>query len=285
MRRINRSPLGFTLVEVIVTIVILGIVASFVAIFIRAPVQGYRDSVARAELADIADTVLRRMARDIRLALPNSVRTSADGTSIEMLSTRTGGRYLSADDGAGAGVPVLDFIDDDKLSFTFVGDVPSGKSAITPGDRIVVYNLGPGFGSADAYSGGNSALVTSVDSANNVVNMASNPFATQTPPMPSPTARFHVVSGPVMYRCMPGAGGTGTLTRSSGYTINPALIAPVSGGVTALAANRVAACQFQVLNLGSTRAALVVLTLTLQIPGGTDGPLRLTQQVHVDNTP
>ena len=65
---------GFTLVEAIVVIVITGIIAAGVAVFIRAPVEGYVDSVARAELTDAADTALRRLSRDVNSALPNSLR-------------------------------------------------------------------------------------------------------------------------------------------------------------------------------------------------------------------
>lgn len=279
MRRADiRTHAGFTLVEMIVTMVVLAIVAGMAAVFIRAPAASYGDAAARAELTDLADTVLRRMSREVRLALPNSVRVS--GNTIEMLVTRTGGRYLAADDG----IPgdVLDF-HGPGLSFTVVGDMPAGKQTITPGDRIVVFNLGPGFAPADAYTNGNAAVVGGV--TGNVVTLQSNPFDDPVPPMPSPASRFHVVREAVRYTCIPGAGGTGTMTRSSGYDINPDIAAPLVNGVTALAANRVAACAFDVVTLGTTRAALVILNITLQIPGSSDGPVTLTHQIHVDNTP
>ena len=45
----GRRPRGFTLVEMIIVIVITGIIGGIVAIFLRAPVQGYVDSARRAE--------------------------------------------------------------------------------------------------------------------------------------------------------------------------------------------------------------------------------------------
>ena len=70
---------GFTLMEMVVVIAIAGVVAAGVALFIRLPVQGAMDTVRRAEYSDIADTALRRLARDVRRALPNSVRVAQVG--------------------------------------------------------------------------------------------------------------------------------------------------------------------------------------------------------------
>src|SRR5205814_7956125 len=65
---------GFTLLEAVLVIAMTGIVAAMVAVFIRAPVNAYVDQARRAELSDAADTALRRMAREVQRALPNSVR-------------------------------------------------------------------------------------------------------------------------------------------------------------------------------------------------------------------
>lgn len=270
--------------------VVLAIVAGMATVFIAAPVRGYTDSVARAELTDTADAVLRRMARDIRLALPNSIRIQ--GQTIEMLVTKSGGRYLAAEDGAPTGTPVLDFLRTNRTTFTVVGHVDAtGRQAILNGDRIVVFNLGPGFDFADAYALGNAAFVTGYDPTTKVVSLASNPFAAAAapnesrPPLPSPNSRFHVVREAVRYICVPGPNGSGTLTRRSGYTWQPLVSTAITDGVSALAATRVTSCSFSVVSLGTTRASLVILSLTLQTPGSDDGPITLTHQLHVDNTP
>lgn len=280
MRRTEqRRARGFTLVEVIISMVVLGIVASMIAVFIVAPARSYRDSVARAELSDLADGILRRMGREIRLALPNSVRVSNDGQTIEFLVTRTGGRYLSADDGADASNPVLDFLRPTSTTFRFIGKVPVGKEAISVGDLVVVYNLG--MESADAYTGRNSAAVTSVDTVNQIIGLASNPFAAQEPPMPSPTSRFQVVARAVRYVCNT---AQHTLTRISGYTPVASVETAVSDGVSALAAARVSTCTFAYGDLRNRRTGLVSLQLGLKNENSTD-TINLLYQVHVINTP
>ncbi len=80
-------------------IVITGILAAIVSIFIVAPVQAYLATAARANLVDQADTALRRIARDLAIALPNSTRVSANGLSLELIPTSGAARY--ATEGAG----------------------------------------------------------------------------------------------------------------------------------------------------------------------------------------
>ncbi|HJW56070.1 MAG TPA: hypothetical protein VJ577_12415, partial [Burkholderiaceae bacterium] len=287
-----------------IVIVITGIIAGTVAVFLRLPVQGYVDTAARAELTDIADTALRRMTRDLRLALPNSIRLTTDGSGnkyLELLLTKTGGRYLAEEDAAGTNF--LNFSDPADLTFDVVGAMPAGEQAIVPNDFIVVYNLGPGQSPADAYAdcgvipGCNRARVASAP-AGNTVTLVSNPFAAQkspTPPndplpMPSPRWRFQVVTTPVTYVCNPTAH---TLTRYWDYAIQPtqpaslASLASAPAWATpknALLASSVNGCEFSLNNLVSVRTALIGLQLTLQNQAN-GGSVVLFHQVHVDNTP
>ncbi|MBY0437205.1 MAG: type II secretion system GspH family protein, partial [Burkholderiales bacterium] len=73
---------GFTLVELVVAIVLLGIVALMVTTFATGAMQSYLDAERRAELVDGTETAMRRLQRDVRLSLPNSVRVADDGRTV-----------------------------------------------------------------------------------------------------------------------------------------------------------------------------------------------------------
>lgn len=288
-----RSPLrrmaGFTLVEMIIVIVITGILAAIVAIFIRAPVQGYFDSVRRAELTDQADLALRRITRDVRLALPNSVRLSTVGGVhyIEFIMTRSGGRYRDVSDGSTGG-DFLSFTNAADLSFDVHGPLP----AMTPGlDFLVVFNLGPGNAPANAYANGdacancNRARITGV--AGNTVTLAANPFASQAPPLSSPNGRFQVVPGDVRavtYSCPVAGAAAGNLTRHWNYGFFAAQPTPPGGSQALLATG--ANCAVSYAPAVGGRHGLLEIRLSLSAGTGTDlETVVLQQQIRVDNAP
>jgi len=273
-----RRQAGFTLIEALMVIVITGILAAVVAVFIRAPVEGYFDSVRRAELTDTADVALRRLTRDVRLALPNSLRVTAAGGIhyIEFIMTSAGGRYRDPTDGSTGG-DFLSFSSATDLTFDVHGPMP----AMAAGDFIVVYNLGPGHAPADAYTGGNRATIAGV--AGNTVTLTSNPFATQAPPLSSPSGRFQVVPATtraVSYLC-PSA-TAGTLTRRWNYGFSAAQPTTFAGGSQALLAQAGVTCAVAYAPSASGRSGLLEVQLTLASGGET---VTLSQQIHVDNSP
>lgn len=273
----NTRQHGVTLVELIVAITILAIVGGMVAIFMQRPIQGYIDASNRAELTNQADTALRRIARDVRLALPNSLRLTTAGTTqyVEFLITSGGGRYRSAiDTTTPVAANVLDLSTADT-TFEVLGPMP----AIANGNFIVVYNLFSAAGSttSNAYNGGagtNRATVSGV--AGNIVTIAATQF-----PFESPSGRFQVVTGPVTYECNPGAQA---IRRYSGYA--PTLAQPAPPGVApALLVDGVAGCGFSYDNAGTNATLRTgVLSLNLQLSRNGEN-VRLQQQVHVDNVP
>ncbi|MDP1850621.1 MAG: prepilin-type N-terminal cleavage/methylation domain-containing protein [Solirubrobacteraceae bacterium] len=271
---------GFTLVEMIMVIVITGIIGGIVAMFLKAPIRQYTDVARRADMTDIADTALRRIGRDLRLALPNSVRVTGpcNGTAacfIEFLPTKGGGRYRV---GAGGTNDELDFSVADS-TFEVLGPMPTGLVAGT--DQIVVYNLG--ISGADTYAGDNRATV-SAPPAGAVANITSKLF-----PFDSPGHRFHVISAPVSYVCSPVAGGTGgTLTRYWGYAIQATqpsntAVAPLSTASNALLATHVSSCRFSYdAFVVAQRSGLVTTNLGITEEGET---VTLYSAVHVSNQP
>ncbi|TNC96193.1 MAG: hypothetical protein FD121_1203 [Gallionellaceae bacterium] len=292
-----RRQSGFTLVEMIIVIVITGIIGGIVAMFLRAPVQGYVDSARRAELTDIADTALRRVSRDLRLALPNSVRrtTNAGSVYLEFIPTIGGGRYRAGEAGAGVAqcgslaADVLDFSAADTC-FQVLGQMP--LPPVVAGDQVVVYNLGiPG---ADAYAGNTAAThnrraVSGVGpSSITMTSTAALPFdscAFNAGGFVVGGCRFQVVQTPVTYVCTPVAGGAGgTLMRWQGYPIQPAQpTALPAGGTSATLATNVSACDFTYAgNVVAERSGLVTMHLTITEQGES---VSLYGATHVSNVP
>jgi MSHA biogenesis protein MshO len=283
------SQHGFTLVEMIMVIVITGIIGGMVSVFLKTPIQQYMDVARRADMTDIADTALRRIARDLRLALPNSVRVTGACTGgatscfLEFLPTKDGGRYRT-DPGAGslcaavpgnAGGDALSF-DATDTCFEVLGFMPSAAA----GDSVVVYNMtfNPLDTNPNAYVGGNRAAYSSTTGT--VMKITPKLF-----PFDSPGHRFQVISTPVSYVC----DGAGTLWRYWGYSIQsaqPGTLATLNGLANvqfARLANNVSNCTFSYnANVVAQRSGLVEMNLGITESGET---VTLYSATHVSNVP
>jgi len=278
-----RKSLGFTLLEVVVVIVITGVMGAMMAVFIKAPVQGYVDSSRRAEMTDAADIALRRLARDIRTSVPNSIRVLGCGgvPCVEYLPTRDGGRYRSNTPGNPLSFGVIDGV------FDIVG-VPIVFAA---GDQIVVGSTqsdgNPPYD--DTIIGIRRAYIGPLGVPQATVSMGAIvlPLWAEIAPQ-----RFHVVDGAqgaVTYACV-GAGidgngnGTGVLNRYAGYGYNvpqvPPLALPALPAPTVLA-NQLSACAIT-YNPVSQRNALLEVTLTIR---RANEVVSLYQATHISNLP
>lgn len=264
MRRSHRTEAGFTLIEAVMVIAVTGIVLAMVALFIAPATSAYFSSAARAQLSDEADTALRRIARDLAAALPNSARIS--GRSLELIPVSGAARYAVA-----SGDPLLFGTPDS--SFDIVG--PALKLS-TSGQRLAWYNLGPAVPDADAYTQANVRVAsTAAGNATSVaLSGAALPNALQAPPY-----RVYAIESPVSYRCDLAAG---TLTRYSGYGFAATQPDP-PGGSAAVLARHVKSCSFSYDTPPiSVRYALVTMRLELSANNET---VALYHTVHLDNLP
>lgn len=262
---------GFTLIEAVMAIAIAGVVIGVVSVFIVPATEAYFATTARAQLGDQADTALRRISRDLAVALPNSARVSASGQSLELIPVSSAARYASE-----TGVPPVYGVN--APAFTVLGPPLNLSHA---GQQLAWYNLGPDTPDANAYNLSNVRTATTAAGSVNSVSFAGASLPSS---LIAPPYRVYAIESPVTYRCdtsgMPTV--TGTLTRYSGYTVSATQPDPPSSGGAVLARN-VAACSFSFDPAAvAARYALVTLRLTLK---SQDESVTLYQTVHVDNLP
>lgn len=267
MRRPARTG-GFTLVELVVAIVLAAIVASFIVLFLDAPVQSYFAQTRRADLVDSANRIADAVTADVRTALPNSIRYKPAGSAkaLELLATEGAARYFAAGDKPAttgeelaAGTALLSFSTLDSLNT---------QALPYQAQYVAVGNLGPP--TYDAYNSASGVMTPAAVR----INVTANPGA---PPPPgedqvapaSGTMTFanapaphqaYLVSGPVSYVCDPAAG---TFRRYSGYAVTAAQSVPPAGP-SALIAHDVSACgiSFGVANPLYGQLAILTVTLT-----------------------
>lgn len=285
---------GFTLIELIVVMVVTGIIAGTVVVFFRPAFNSYVAVGRRAGLTDLADTALRKMSRDIRLAVPNSIR-SPGSQCFELVPTSTGGRYRMGPDtvwdGANPGVPSAWF--DGTAAVAMLDVLTPLSSTPAAGDWLVIDNQNTN----DVYAGTNRAAILSVAAPpdpslgySRITLQAATQF-----PGGYTGGRFVAVpnaQNAVFFVCA-GAGvdaqgsGTGTLYRFANYGFNAAnpvaCPAPVPGS-TPVVATKVKSCRFDYApNQGATQQSGFVW-MKLEIAEQNEA-IVMVHGAHVDNVP
>jgi len=276
----TRRNAGYTLVELTIVVLVMAILGASVAMFIANPVRAYFDTIARAALGDAADTAIRRIARDLQAAVPNSVRVTATGGTVflEFVPIVDSGRWRrAASSGAEpTGTDPLDLTNPADASFQVLGPTVSAPA----GAQLILLNLGSS--DLELYAGGNRRTVASIAGDPQVVSFVpAGPFAADTP-----DPRFFLATSAVTYACTPRADGTGTLDRYAGYPIQAvqpaqASAAPLAAATHSLVADNVAACSFEP---GTAMANLDALQITLALASRGER-VTLYAQVHTSNAP
>lgn len=250
---------GFTLIELIMVIVISSVMAVGVVQFIVNSMQGVVDTAGRQQAAIAGSLVAERISREVRQALPNSVRVfGASNNCVEFVPVLAASRYLQ--DVAALSTTTWEVVSPGAIS---------GYVAVYPIAESVVYPNGASTAITPAtvsFAGGNTETVS---------------LGGQTFPADSPQRRFFVVGSPVSFCGDP----SGFIYRYSGkdYGFDAVAGSSITSGTKQTYVNGVNSLMFSYAPSTLTRNG--VLTFRLVFANTAGEQMVLNQQVQVRNVP
>lgn len=249
---------GFTLVELIMVILILAIVSIGTTSFLQFGITIYQDNVNRDRQVGDSRFLIERLTRELREAMPNSVRVS--NSCIEFVPIVASSSYIS--------LPVFP----DKLDNALL---------VTPqqtgGNKLIIYPLSPQEVYADnLLSQGKVFPITQFNDLGNnqlEVSFANDKSFSQH----SPNSRYFIVDDAVSY-CVDGT----TIKRYSGYWPTATQQSPPAVNGVLMAKQQTNPAPFQYHQDSLLRHAVIQLNLSF---GYEDEVLNLYHEVHIVNVP
>lgn len=260
MRRLQQ---GFTLIELILVILVLGVVSTSVTSFIRYGVSIYQDVSGRDKQISDSRFVIERLTRELRSALPNSVRVTGGGACVEFVPILASSSYVD--------IPVLPDAASNQIVL-----VESSETFDETDTRLVVYPLSP----SDIYV--NQGLVSGkVFDVTSYGTVDAHVMTVTLDDMvrfddDSPTQRYFIIKDSVAY-CQ---GSNNTIERFQGHALTAT--SPNSGVGVLMAERQENAVPFSLQSPTLVRNAIVTMDFTFTYA---DEKLRLVNEVNVANVP
>ena len=273
---------GFTLIELVVAITLLGIVGGMAAVFLGNTVEGYSSLNRRDQLQTSLRMAVERISRELRHALPNSVCTddgsgcNNPGSIVYFIRTVDAGEYQtrSGNYASGQARAPLPVTPTSASSF----DVLSGTDLnAAAGQWVVVYNTD----NSDIYSSGSRRRQINAISSKDTNGTAPDDvdviqFASSVSfPTHSPTRRFHVIENNAVIFYLQGT----DLFRAQSSFASPS---SATAGTEKLLLENVSACTFTYVPGSLLRSGLLRINIT--VDNGTES-LQMIHEAQVYNAP
>jgi MSHA biogenesis protein MshO len=270
---------GFTLLELIIVIIILGIMSVGITGFITLSTQTYLNATERDELLSSARFAVERLNREVRNAVPNSLRTFNSNTAqcLEFAPIKASTVYIDIpvvpDDKAGE-IEVVSFNDSSGNPFACTGFCLDYVAVypLQPSD-IYDFNVNSGEGKVTAFK-------AFANLPGSIWTIPIRPNAGMLFDEHSPTKRAYVFDAPVSY-CV----SNSELRRYYGHSFTANQSLAPTGGSVLMAENLIFDqndLPFKVLPATLQRNAMVQIKLYFNRDGEV---VSFNNDIHTNNVP
>lgn len=263
---------GFTLIELIIVIVLLAIIGTFSFRFIGLGADVYRDTSARDQLVSQSRFALERLSRELRNALPLSVRVYDNNRCIQYVPILTSGEYLEVPTTANPGDTV-----------TAIAPLER-RTPLSPSRHLVIFNTqtstiyddsGQRYLIADRQLSGSTIEFELTTSSSDPIEFNNV----------GPSRRYYEVGPPVSWCYLP---DNGQLRRyqSANFTAAEPLVQTVSSGslMAEHVSNNASELLFEVENVVLSQNNLVLIDIEFTRDDAAEA-LNLLYEVHIPNVP
>ena len=261
---------GFSLIELIIVIIILGIMGISFAKITSNSVSGYIDGKDRNQLSQSAQWVNERISREIREALPQSIRTSTNSGfhCVEFMPVTNASSYIDLP--ASGNITNINAVGFNLTtsSANFAAIMPINPTSIYSGVGVL---------------GDVASISTSGTDPNQAVIALAAPTNFD---QRSPQNRFYLLSNPVSF-CLNDSNGQ--IVRYAGYGITAVQQTPPNGG-NQIGENFSSTGNVFNYQPGSlSRSGLLQINLRLQnrnrALSGNEESFEIFHEVHIRNVP